>query len=98
MLSSSFCGVISWQNLEIIWSTTFRGSIGGKTENEICIGVRLMQFVDHVGQFFVLYITRSGERFFVLISSCSQENDGGVYMKARCKRLVELFFVVISCG
>ena len=57
-----------------------------------------MQLVDHVGQFFVLYITRSGERFFVLISSCSQENDGGVYMKARCKRLVELFFVVSSCG
>ena len=54
-----------------------------------------MQLVDHVGQFFVLYITRSGERFFVLISSCSQENDGGVYMKARCKRLVELFFVAI---
>ena len=44
-----------------------------------------MQLVDHVGQFFVLYITRSGERFFVLISSCSQENDGGVYMRARCK-------------
>ena len=48
-------------------------------------------------QLFVLYIA-VGRMILRSNNHAAKKNEGGAYTMERCKRSVELFFVLFSCG